>query len=373
MLILAENPNMKISEVINYLESIAPASLQESYDNSGLLTGDRNDEISGVLICLDSTEEVIEEAIKHKCNLVVAHHPIIFSGLKKITGKNYVERVIIKAIKNNISIFACHTNLDNVNNGVNAKICEKLGLINPRILLPKDNLLKKLVSFCPVKQAAEIRTALFNAGAGHIGEYDHCSFNIEGKGSFRASEEANPFVGKKGEDHEENEIRIEILFPAYLESRILDALFKAHPYEEVAYDIYPLNNKHQNIGSGMIAELQEPMNELDFLQDVKKKMKSETIRHSPLLGKKIKKIAVCGGSGSFLLPQAIQSSADIFITSDYKYHQFFDADKKILIADIGHYESEQFTKDLFYELITKKFNTFAVRLSEINTNPVNYL
>jgi dinuclear metal center YbgI/SA1388 family protein len=373
LLILAENQSMKISEVISYLESIAPPQFQESYDNSGLLTGDKNADISGILICLDSTEDVIREAIDKKCNLVIAHHPIIFGGLKKITGRNYVERVVIKAIKNDIAIFACHTNLDNIYEGVNRKICEKLGLENCRILLPKDNLLKKLVTFCPVQNAEEIRNALFQAGAGQIGAYDHCSFNTEGKGSFRASKAASPYVGQKGEDHVEAEIRIETLFPAHLESSVLQALLNAHPYEEVAFDVYALANKHPYTGSGMIAELKEPMDELSFLHHVKTSMRSGQIRYSPLLGKKVKKIAVCGGAGSFLLPQAIQSGADVFVTSDYKYHQFFDADGKIIIADIGHYESEQFTKDLFYELITKKFNTFAVRLSEVHTNPVNYL
>ena len=373
MLILAENQRMKIADVVKYLESIAPPYLQESYDNSGLLTGDMEDEIRGVLICLDSTEDIIQEAIDTNCNLVVAHHPIVFSGLKKITGKNYVERVIIKAIKNNISIFACHTNLDNVQSGVNAKICEKLGLENIRILQPKENLLKKLVTFCPVEHAEKVRDAMFQAGAGQIGEYDLCSFNVEGKGTFRASEHANPFVGAKGEMHEEKEIRMELILPAYIEKQVLKALRDAHPYEEVAYYMTSISNPHQMVGSGMVGELQEPMDELVFLHYVKTSMKSGHIRHSPLLGRKVKRIAVCGGAGSFLLPQALQAGADVFVTADYKYHQFFDADGKTIIADIGHYESEQFTKDLFYELITKKFNTFAVRLSEINTNPVNYL
>ncbi len=364
---------IKVKDITSFLESIAPLSYQESYDNSGLITGNGDMVVNGVLICLDSTEAVIEEAISNNFNLVIAHHPIVFSGLKKINGKNYVERTIIKAIKNDIAIYAIHTNLDNVRNGVNAMIAEKLGLVNTKILSPKSGLLKKLVTFVPVGQAENVRSALFQAGAGSIGNYDECSFNIPGLGTFRGNELSNPTLGKKGERHSENEIRIECIFENFKENAILKALFIAHPYEEVAYDLYPLTNELQTVGSGMIGELPDYQTETDFLKHLKSVMKAGVIRHTALLGKKLKKIAICGGSGSFLLNSAIHSGADMLITADFKYHQFFDSDGKIVIADIGHYESEQFTIELIKSLILKKFSTFAVRITEVNTNPVYYI
>lgn len=370
---LYQTAKMKLKEIIDYLESIYPLAYQESYDNSGLICGNEEMNISSALICIDSTEDVINEAIKKKCNLIIAHHPIIFSGIKKITGKTYIERVLIKAIQNNIAIYAIHTNADNVIQGVNSKICEKLGLTNCKILSPKSNLLRKLITFCPVEKAAKVRQALFPASAGNIGNYDECSFNTEGTGTFRASENTNPHVGKKGQQHHEKEVKIEVIYPSHIENKILKALFTAHPYEEVAYDIVPLENAHNQVGSGMIGELEKAMIETDFLKKVKSVMKTDCIKHTKLLNKKIKKVAVCGGSGSFLLKDAISAGADIFITSDFKYHQFFDAENKLVIADVGHYESEQFTKELFYDVLNKKFTTFALHLSKINTNPVNYI
>ncbi len=364
---------MQLSEIIKAIEAFAPLSYQENYDNAGLIIGSPAQEITGALICLDSTEDVIDEAIKENCNLVIAHHPIIFSGLKKITGKNYVERTIIKAIKNDIAIYAAHTNLDNVISGVNSKIAEKLGLKNCSILQPKTGLLKKLVTFCPNEKAAEVRTALFKAGAGFIGNYDECSYNVEGYGTFRAGEGTKPFVGKQNIQHQETEIRIETIFPSQLQSAILKALFTSHPYEEVAYDIYPLENQYQQVGSGLTGELKEPQDELFFLKSLKTSLQTDCVRYTQLTGKKIKRVAVCGGSGSFLLKDAIASEADIFITADLKYHQFFDAEGKILLADVGHFESEQFTGEIFYSLLMEKFPTFAVRLSKTNTNPINYL
>jgi dinuclear metal center YbgI/SA1388 family protein len=361
-----------IKDITNYLETIAPLALQESYDNAGLIVGDDSKEVKGVLICLDSTEEVVDEALKNNCNLVIAHHPIVFSGLKKLNGKNYVERTVIRAIQNNIAIYAAHTNLDNIQQGVNAKICERIGLTNCKILAPKGNLLKKLVTFCPVEHVEKVRKALFDAGCGRIGNYDECSFNAEGTGTFRGGENANPFLGERGKQHHEREIRIETVFESYNEQAVINALFASHPYEEVAYDIYALGNIYQNIGSGMIGDLSSPMDEKEFLKHLKSAMKTGCVRHTKLSGKKVAKVAVCGGAGSFLLNDAIRNKADVFVTADFKYHQFFDADGKIVIADIGHYESEQFTKELFHDLLVKKFSTFAVRLSEVGTNPVNY-
>ena len=364
---------MQIKEVTTWLEEIAPLAYQEAYDNAGLLTGNAADELSGVLICLDSTEEVIDEAIRKKCNLIIAHHPIVFSGLKKITGRNYIERTVIKAIRNNMAIYAIHTNLDNVIAGVNARIAERIGLKNIRILSPKRTLLRKLVTFVPVDKAEKLRNALFAAGAGKIGKYGECSFNLQGIGTFKPSEDTHPYVGKKGEQHHENETRVEVVYENQKERQILSALKKNHPYEEVAYDSYLLENEYSEVGSGLTGELEKPVPEMDFLRSLKTDLKTACIRHTRLLGKPISRVALCGGSGSFLLNDAIASESDIFITGDYKYHQFFDADGKILIADVGHYESEQFTKELLFEVIQKKFPTFAVHLSEINTNPVNYL
>lgn len=364
---------MKLREITNYLESFAPLAYQESYDNSGLICGHHDMEITGAVICLDSTEAVIEEAIANKCNLVIAHHPIVFSGIKKFNGKNYVERVIIKAIQNNIAIYAAHTNLDNVAKGVNSKIAEKIGLTNCKILAPMYNTLKKLTTFCPDDQAAALRAALFAAGGGAIGNYNECSFNTSGLGTFKAGENTNPFVGEKGKQHEEKETKIELIYPGYLESRLLKALFTAHPYEEVAYDILALDNANNSIGAGMVGELAEEIEETIFLKHLKQTMKTDMVRYTALKGKKIKTVAVCGGSGSFLLKNAIAAGADVFVTGDFKYHQFFDAENQIVIADIGHYETEQFTMELFYDILSEKFSTFAIHLSKINTNPINYL
>ncbi len=364
---------MKLKEITDCLETYAPLAYQESYDNAGLICGNKNMDITAALICLDSTEEVIDEAIAKGCNLVIAHHPIVFKGLKKFNGTDYVERVIIKAIKHDIAIYAAHTNLDNVHNGVNAKIAEMLGLINCRILAPQKGMLKKLVTFCPADKAEAVRMALFASGAGGIGNYDECSFNTEGTGTFRAGKGANPYVGEIGKQHHEKEIRIETIYPANIESAVLKALFAAHPYEEVAYDLFNLTNKASKLGAGIIGDLKEETDELAFLNFVKDKMKADGIRYTALKKKKIKKVAICGGSGSFLLEDAIKNGADIFVSADFKYHQFFDAEKRIVIADIGHYESEQYTMELFFDLLKEKFNTFALHLSKINTNPINYL
>jgi dinuclear metal center YbgI/SA1388 family protein len=363
--------NNTINDLIKYLETMAPLVLQESYDNCGLITGNRQDEITGVLTTLDCTEEVVEEAINRKCNVVVAHHPIIFKGLKKITGANYVERTIIKAIKNNIAIYAIHTNLDQVDFGVNDKIADKLSLINKKILAPIGEMLLKLVAFVPLEHLDKVKSAVFAAGAGHIGAYDHCSFSTAGTGTFKAGETANPFVGEKNKIHAEPEARLEVVMPAYRQKQVIEALLQAHPYEEVAYDIYKLENTLQQAGMGMIGELTATLPLEDFLEKVKKVFGLKMIKYTHT-DRQVKKVAVCGGAGSFLLSKAIASGADAFITSDFKYHEFFDAEKKLAILDIGHYESEFFTKELLSELILKKFPTFAVLLSEINTNPVNY-
>jgi dinuclear metal center YbgI/SA1388 family protein len=363
---------MKIQEIITSLESVAPPSLQESYDNAGLLTGNSNWECTGIITCLDATEAVVQEAVSKKCNCIVAHHPIIFGGLRKITGKNYVEQAIITAIKNDIAIYAIHTNLDNVLHGVNAAIAGKLGLINRKILQPKNATLKKLFTFVPIEFAENVRSAIFNAGGGHISNYSECSFNMAGQGTFKPGEGSNPFTGKKGIRHTEDEIKMEMIYPAWLEQSIVKAMADAHPYEEVAYDIIPLDNQNQLAGSGLVGELPEALNETGFLAMLKTTFELSVIRHTPLLGKPVKKIALCGGAGSFLIGAAAATGADFYITGDIKYHEFFDANSRLVVADIGHYESEQFTIDLLFDILSQKFPTFAVLKTGVKTNPVHY-
>jgi len=363
---------MKIRDIIASLESLAPVSIQEGYDNVGLIAGDENTDCKGIIVSLDATPAVIDEAIKRGCNLIVSHHPIIFSGLKKITGKNYVQKAVISAIKNDIALYAIHTNLDNIINGVNGKIASLLGLKNISVLIPKENQLKKLYTFVPANNADNIRQAIFDAGGGHIGNYQECSFNAEGFGTFKGGLNTDPYVGKPGELHRENEIKIEVIFPAWLEGQIIKNLLAVHPYEEVAYDIVKLENRYSSVGSGMVGELNSPLAENSFLKLLKEKFKLQVIKHTQLLGKPVRKVAVCGGAGSFLISSALAAGADLFITSDIKYHEFFDANGKIIIADIGHYESEQFTINLLQEFLEQKFPTFAVLKTEVNTNPVSY-
>jgi dinuclear metal center YbgI/SA1388 family protein len=364
--------NMTIKDVTNFLEQLAPLSYQESYDNAGLLVGYPHTEVTGVLATLDCTEAIIHEAIARNCNLIVAHHPIVFKGLKRFNGKNYVERAVMLAIKNDIAIYATHTNLDSVKGGVNYMIAEKLGLQNPKILSPKKQILKKLVAFVPLENTQTVLDALYAAGAGQIGEYKNCSFRTEGIGTFTPTDKANPYIGALNKDEEVTENRVEVIFASHLENQILRALKTAHPYEEVAYYLSLLENENQEVGSGVIGLLSESLSEGDFLKYLREKMELKTFRYTPLLGRKIQKIAVCGGAGGFLLGDAVRQGADVLITADYKYHEFFDADKQIIICDIGHYESEIFTKDLIVRELSEKFSNFAILKSQVNTNPVNY-
>lgn len=361
-----------IKEILSELERFAPPAFQENYDNCGTLTGNVNEECTGVLLTLDCTEEVVNEAITNNCNLIIAHHPILFKGLKKITGSNYVEKTIILAIKNNICIYAIHTNIDNVINGVNAKIAQKLGLTNLKILAPKSQLLSKLVTFVPEKHHQKVADALFEAGCGNIGNYSNCSFNIKGTGTFKGNEISNPFIGEPQKLSVEPEVRLETVFYSHLKNKVVAALKNNHPYEEVAYDIFENNVEISTIGSGMIGEFDQELTLNDFLINVKKTLSLKQLKHTKAHKNIIKKVAICGGSGVFLLKNAINLGADAFITSDIKYHEFFDAENKLVLIDAGHYETEQFTPEIFYTIIQNKFPTFAVRLSKINTNPVNY-
>jgi dinuclear metal center YbgI/SA1388 family protein len=362
-----------IKEISTILETMAPLAYAEDFDNVGLLVGNPATEVTGILVCHDALESVIEEAIAKKCNLIVCFHPIVFSGVKKITGKNYVERVVIKAIKNDIAIYAVHTALDNHQEGVNKIFCDALGLTNTKILIPKPNFIRKLVTYTIPENAEQVRNALFDAGAGNIGNYENCSFNSQGIGTYMGNEHSDPKIGNRFEFVEGNEIKIEVTFEKHLESNILKALFSKHVYEEVAYEIYELQNGHQNIGLGMIGELKKTMSEKDFLLFVKDKMQAEGIRHSQFTGKPIKKVAVLGGSGSFAIKNAISAGADAFLTADLKYHNFYEAENELILADIGHFESERYTKNYIVDYLRKKILNFAIILSEENTNPVKYL
>jgi dinuclear metal center YbgI/SA1388 family protein len=363
---------MKIIEISSFLEGLAPLDTQESYDNCGLIIGDPQADVTGILVCLDSTEDIIDEAIRKECNLVIAHHPLIFKGLKQITGKSYVERTVIKAIENKIAIYAIHTNLDNYRFGVNYEIGQRLGLKNLRILDPKSGTLNKLSVFVPVDYANGVTNAMFEAGGGKIGNYEECSFDVTGTGTFTPMIHSDPFIGEVGVHSRNLEKKVELLVDSSVLNQVVKAMNQVHPYEEVAFDIVSLSNKNTHRGSGMVGELKKPMEESAFLQLLKSTFNCEVIRHTALKGKSIKKVAFCGGSGSFLLAKAKSVHADVFVTGDYKYHDFFDAEGEIIIADIGHFESEQYTTNLLADILNKKFSTFAVHITGVNTNPINY-
>ena len=362
----------RIKDIAQFLDAYAPLSYQENYDNAGLICGTPNNEVKEVLLTLDCTEEVIAEAVDKNCNLVIAHHPIVFKGLKKITGKNYVERTIIKAIKNDIAIYATHTNLDHVSNGVNYYFAQQLGLKNTHILAPKKETLSKLTVFVPKADSEKLLESLHKAGAGQIGNYNHCSFQISGQGTFVPNEKAKPSIGQSGKMERVEETRLEVILPSHVEAHVISAMKNAHPYEEVAYYLQKVQNETQEVGAGMIGSLLVPMNEIDFMQYIKKKMHATHIRHTKLLGQKVKQVAICGGAGSFLLNRAKNAGAQFFITSDFKYHEFFDAENQIVIADIGHYESEVATKELLHNIIIKRFSNIAAHLSITKTNPIYY-
>jgi dinuclear metal center YbgI/SA1388 family protein len=363
---------MKLKELASYLDSAVPLSFQEGYDNSGLQIGSPENLIHTALITLDVTEEVIDEAISNKCNVIVSHHPVIFNGLKSLTGKSYTERVLLKAVRNDIAIYSAHTNLDVISNGVSWKMAEKLGLEEMSVLLPTDHLLLKLVTYIPESHLEVVRNALFEAGAGVIGNYDNCGFSTQGTGSYKANEKANPFAGKRGTLHFEKEIRFETILFAHLKERVISALISAHPYEEVAYDVYVLENTNSGIGLGCTGVFKVPVSETEFLKLVSKVFDARGIRHSQPTGKSVRKVALCGGSGSSLINQAISSGSDAYLTADIKYHDFFRPENKLLLVDTGHFESEKFAREILKDLIIKKFPKFAVRFSETNTNPINY-
>lgn len=363
---------MKIKEVIAALEKFAPLPLQDGFDNAGLQVGMTEAEITGALLCLDVTESVVDEAVSLGCNLIVSHHPLIFKGYKSITGKDYVERCMLKAIKNDVVIYSAHTNLDNAPQGVNYKIAEKLELQNIRILAPKEESLLKLVTYVPIAQKEVVQAALFASGCGFIGNYDSCSFQSEGSGTFRALQGANPYCGNVNELHHEPEVRIETILPAFRKGAVVRALLEAHPYEEPAFDLFSLHNSWKEVGAGVVGNLKEPMDAIDFLKRLKELFQVKCLKHNGFTDKKIERVALCGGSGSFLLPKAI-GQAEVFITGEVKYHDYFSYDGSILIAEMGHYESEQYTQELFYSIIRDAFPELTLCLTQICTNPIKCL
>lgn len=361
-----------VGHILESLYSLVPFSLQEDYDNSGLLCGDRNNPVTGILVAFDVNDDVLTEAVDTGCNVVVAHHPLIFKPMRSVTLDTPVGRLVSRALENRIAVIAVHTNIDNHFEGVNQELARHLGLENLRILQPLEGRLQKLVTFVPHSHVDVVRKALFEAGAGHIGRYDLCSYNLDGVGTFRANNETKPFVGRLNEVHYEPEMRVEVVFPSWIQSRLLESLLQAHPYEEVAYDIFPMKNALPNAGAGMIGLLPEPLSEIDFLEHVKQKLRVPFLRHTSLKGRSVRKVAVCGGSGSFLINIASKSGADAFVTGDIKYHDFFDAPASLLVLDAGHFETEQFTVQLLARYLNEKIPNFAVLISKVNTNPVNY-
>ena len=364
---------MLIQDITSYLEKLAPTSLQETYDNSGLLIGSKTNDVNKILITLDVTEEVIEEAVSKNCELIIAHHPLIFKGLKKLTNSNLTEKLVVKAIKSDVAIYAIHTNLDNVIGGVNSILAKKLGIKNTKILLPKSDGLKKVVCFCPTNHANNIRQAMFNAGAGNIGNYDNCSYISSGIGTFKPLVGSNPYLGKTNQLHEEEEIRIEIITPSHGINNIIRAMIAAHPYEEPAYDIYNLDNTNPTIGSGLIGELENETPVDEYLLEVKRALGTKYIKHNKLIDRTVKRVAICGGSGSFLIDAAAKKKADLFISADIKYHEYFEHAGNMTIADAGHYETEHPVKELIYALLKEKFPNFALQISEESANPISFM
>jgi dinuclear metal center YbgI/SA1388 family protein len=362
---------MKIQEILNILEAWAPKAYAEDFDNTGLLVGNAHQKCTGALITLDTLPETILEAKSKNCNLIISFHPIIFKGLKRLTGSDYVEQTVLEAIKNDICIYALHTALDNHIEGVSFGIARQLGLKNRQLLLPKKNTIKKLTTYVPQQHAETLLESLHAVGAGQIGSYDRCSFSNTGTGAFRGDQSSNPTLGKAGQDEKVSEVQLHLVYKKHLEADVLKALFASHPYEEIAYEITPLDNVNQKIGMGMVGQLEAPLTPEDFLAFVHQKMLTGPLRHSRLPKKNIKKVAVLGGSGSFAIAQAKAQGADAYVTADLKYHDFFQGDTTFLLVDIGHYESEQFTKNLILDFLNKKIPNFAFALAQ-STNPVNY-
>lgn len=363
---------MQVRDLTSVIENYAPLSLQESYDNAGLICGSLDNEVSSVLLCTDVTEAVIDEAIAGNFNLIISHHPLSIQPLKNLLPDNWIKRCLIRAIKNDLNIYAAHTNMDAVPKGVSGKIADKLELTK-REILKKEGKLYSLTFYTPLREAEKVRQAVLDTGAGHIGNYSHCSFNSTGTGTFLSGKDSHPFCGEPSSLHHEEEIKTEITVPDYLLASAVKRLKEVHPYEEPVWNSVCIDNTNPLTGFGIIGELEQAVDTREFLERIKTIFHCGMIRHTALCKPQVKRIAVCGGSGAFLIRQAISAGADLYITGDIKYHDFFNTENRLILADIGHYESEQYTKEIFYELVTKKISKFAVQFSKVNTNPINYL
>lgn len=361
-----------VRDITNHLEAIAPPAYQESYDNVGLVLGNIETTVTGVLICLDVTEAVLQEAKDHHCNLVIAHHPLIFKPLHKITGSTLVERCVLQAIQQGTAIYTLHTNLDNAPQGVSHRLATTLGLTQLSVLAPKAGTIAKLTTYVPPSHLEGVVEALHNAGAGHIGHYSHCSFTSPGKGTFIPTAEAQPHVGIASQRMQVPEHRLEVRFPMHLAAAVQQALQSAHPYEEAVYDIQPLTHHTADVGAGIIGILPTDLSTEAFLHHLKATLQLACVRHTAPLDRPIRRVAVCGGAGSALIQETIRQQADAFVTADIKYHDFFQAEGKVLIADVGHYESEVGTIALIHQLLSEKFANIALLQSSTITNPVHY-
>lgn len=364
---------MKIQEVTDYLDSRLLPYYQESWDNAGLQAGDSTQDISGALICLDVTPDVVDEAVARHCNLIVSHHPLLFSGVKRITPTTQTGRLLMHILQHNLCVYAAHTNLDNLCWGVSGELAKRIGLQNCHVLDPMPDKLKKLITYCPSAQAEAVRNALFEAGAGCIGGYDACSYNLQGTGTFRAGNDCHPFCGQRGELHLEPETRIEVIYESRIEAALVAALIAAHPYEEPAYDLLPITNAYSRIGAGAYGTLPRPVNTMEFLAQVKRTLHLPVIRCSQPCKTQVQRVALCGGSGAFLIDKAKRAAADIYLCGDLKYHEFQQAEGEIILADIGHYESEQFAKDIIYRVMSEKFCTFAVQTAQRDKGYIYYI
>lgn len=364
----------KIKEVLQAMDAICSESIQESWDNSGLQWGDDSETVKGVIVSLDVTMDVINEAIDCGCNLIIAHHPLIFGPLKQVRKNGTeVERLAYHCIQNSIAVYAAHTNWDKVAQGVSWVMAKRIGLLNEEILQPeKDGLCNLKVMGTP-RDIAEIRKAWFNAGIGNVGEYSNCSFTTDGWGTFEPSESANPSVGEKNKTEFLRENAIEILCTKKDVSKALAIATETSSYETIAHSIIPLKNTNDTLGFGCIGELKEALSLSDFLALCKEKYACKVVRYNPSEKiKNIKTVAVCGGSAIDFLPTAIARKADAYITADVKYHQFMLADDALTLVDVGHYESEIWAMEYLTHLISEKFHNFAIRLTTINTNSVRY-
>lgn len=363
---------MKISEITGAIEKYAPLWLQEEWDNAGLQVGDTDREATGAVLCVDATEAIVDEAIDRGVNLVISHHPLLFRGLKRITGRTATERIVAKALKHDIAIYSAHTNMDSAPGGVSWATGRRAGLTAMRTLVPQQGRLMKLAVFVPSAYSNAVSEALWNAGAGRMGNYDRCAYMTDGRGTYRPLPGADPAIGTVGQSHTEAETRIEVVFPTAISGRVVQAMLKAHPYEEPAFDLIPLANDITSAGLGVIGSLKTPMPASEYIAWVKQALGIGAIPYAGDARRMVHRVALCGGAGAEFIGNAIAAGADLYMCGDLKYHDFTTHADSIVLADIGHYESEQCTKEIFYDIIQKNFPNFATYYAEEDKNPISY-